>query len=146
MFYKELEELILNGEINEGDRVWICDYRLNGSPLEKPIRHVVPTEVIISHNNTLPKNKTVYYSAYHFRGINKNGTPSSKIIAPYDNTGYRTYTGVSLNIFLDENECRKHYRKQCELIKDTIDDAKESYIITLNDILSSVNQEIIEHC
>lgn len=146
MLYKELEELINKGDLREGDKVWICDYRLNDSPLEKPIRHVAPIEVIISNNNTLPKNKTVYYSSYHFRGITKKGTPSSKIIAPYDNTGYRTYTGVSLNIFLDEIECKKHYRKQCEEIKETIEDTKDSYIRTLEDIMSSVNQEIIEHC
>lgn len=140
MLHKELESLIKKGEIKEGDRVWICDYRLRYSQLEKPIRHIVPMEVIIANNNTLPADKTVYYGTYHFRGINKNGTPSSKIIAPHDSTG------GSLNIFLYENECRKHYRKQCQFIKDKIDEAKESYISKLNDMLSLVNKEIVDHC
>lgn len=146
MLYKDLEDLIAKGEIKEGDKLWICDYRLGDCPMDKPIRHVTPIEVVLCSNDTLPKNKRVYYSHYHFRTLTKKGTPSAKIIAPYDNTGYRSYTGVSLNIFLEEDKCRKHYRKQCELVKSEIDSAKIAYIEKLNEVLGRVNQEIIEHC
>lgn len=98
-------------KINE--EVWICDYRYNDID-NKPIRHVQPKKVVVVGNEELPKNKKVYYSDFHFRAIKENGKPSSAIIAPYDNTGYRSYTGESLNIFYSEKECKQHYKKQCK--------------------------------
>lgn len=111
---------LVNNEVNYGDKVWICDYRHNNI-LEQPIRHVEPQEVFIVCNTELPKNKSVYYSNFHFRPVGKQGQPLARIIAPYDNTGYRAYAGVSLNIFLTKEECVEHYINQCEKIKDDIE-------------------------
>jgi len=143
MLYIDLEKKIINGEMNiETDCVWISDYRLGTDPLSKPIRHVKPTKVKIVSNDNLSKNKTVYYSNYHFRTLNKNGTISSKIIAPYDNTGYRGYTGVSLNIFQTEEECREHYLSQCETIKNALEEYKDSYIKCFDILIMEVDDSI----
>lgn len=101
-----------------GDKLWICDYRFNNLFIEKPIRHVIPTHVVIESNEDLPKNKRVHYSDYHFKCLNKNGSPlKGKIIAPFDNTGFRSYTGVALKVFLTEDEARAHYSRRCAEIK-----------------------------
>ena len=145
MEYKEFSELI-GVKVNEGDSVWVCDYRTNGNILEKPIRHIAPTKVILSNNESLPKNKTIYYADYHFRGITKSGKISSKIIAPYDNTGYRGYTGKSLNIFFSEEECRNFYKKQCNNILKLIENEKLRILNKLSDLTDDVKSEIDKHC
>lgn len=115
--YENLENII-------GKRFWICDYRLNSKKDSKPIRNVPPKLVQVFSNDDLPKNKRVYYSPVHFREV-KNDKILSTIIAPYDNTGYRAYTGISLNIFKTELECVNCFNKQCdEAIKEYEDELK----------------------
>ena len=41
----------------------------------------------------------------------------SKVIAPMDNTGYRGYTGESVNIFYTVEDCVKCYREQVRQAK-----------------------------
>ncbi len=48
----------------------------------------------------------------------------SKIIAPYDNTGFRSRTGESVNIFYTEKECWEFYNKQCDKIVDKMKEEK----------------------
>lgn len=128
--YHNLENVI-------GKRVWICDYRLGeGGAINKPIRAITPKYVEVCSNSTLPKSKTVYYSPIHFREV-KNGKASSNIIAPYDNTGYRCYPGVSLNIFDKEKDCRNFFMKQCN-------EMLESIKSSLKGITSMFNNKIIE--
>lgn len=43
----------------------------------------------------------------------------SKVIAPMDNTGYRGYTGESVNIFYTVEDCVKCYREQVRQAKST---------------------------
>jgi hypothetical protein len=95
-------------------RFWICDYRLNYSKDKKPIRNIQPKLIQVFSNDDLPKNKKVYYSPIHFREI-KNGKLLSTIIAPFDNTGYRSYTGVSVNIFNTYEECKECFDTQCQI-------------------------------
>ncbi|AFV21887.1 MULTISPECIES: hypothetical protein [Bacillus] len=144
MEYIDFEELI-GDTVKEGDKVWICDYRHNNI-LESAIRHVPPQEVAVIDNAKLPKNKTVYYSSYHFRPLGKKGAPLSKIIVPYDNTGYRSITGISLNIFFTEEECRQCYKKQCEVIKEQIEYEKKRVENSMNLKMEDVNKEMLEHC
>lgn len=128
--YHNLENVI-------GKRVWICDYRLGEEgAFNKPIRAIIPKYVEVCSNDTLPKSKTIYYSPVHFREI-KKGKASSTIIAPYDNTGYRCYTGTSLNIFEEEGDCRKFFVKQCNEMLDSI---KSS----LKGMTSLFNSKIVE--
>lgn len=101
--YENLDNVI-------GKDVWICDYRIN-DPNNKPIRNVQPKMVRVFNNDDLPKNKNVYYSPIHFREI-KGDRVLSTIIKPYDNTGFRAYTGVCLNIFENKDDCICYFNGQ----------------------------------
>ena len=91
----------------DGELVWICDYRHNDIN-KKPIRHIRPTQVMIRSNNEI--NKTIYYSNSHFAKLNKKGEPlKSGVIPVFDNTGYRSFTGVPVDAFDDETECNEAY-------------------------------------
>ena len=92
-----------------GKMVWICDYRANEDPKKKPIRNIEPTPVVVTDANET--SKTIYYSPIYFRPV-KKGNIMSKVIAPFDNTGYRSYTGESVNIFYTVEDCVKCYREQ----------------------------------
>ena len=116
---KELQTKINAGEVNVGDKLWVADYRHN-NVTEKPIRHVEPQLVELCANDTLPKNKTIYYADFHFRPVSKTGTVLKQVIAPYDNTGYRGYTGVSVGIFFTEQEAKDYYVKQCNIVLDAV--------------------------
>lgn len=97
-----------------GKMVWICDYRANADPTKKPIRGIEPTPVVVT--DAKETNKTIYYSPIYFRPV-KNGHVMSKVIAPMDNTGYRGYTGESVNIFYTVEDCVKCYREQVRQAK-----------------------------
>lgn len=97
-----------------GKIVWICDYRANADPTKKPIRGIEPTPVVVT--DAKETNKTIYYSPIYFRPV-KNGHVMSKVIAPMDNTGYRGYTGESVNIFYTVEDCVKCYREQVRQAK-----------------------------
>ncbi|WP_336761317.1 hypothetical protein [Paenibacillus sp. USHLN196] len=102
-------------KVKIGEEVWICDYRYNDVD-NKAIRHIQPKKVVVVSNEDLPKNKRVYYSEFHFREIKENGKLSSTVIAPYDNTGYRSYGGVSLNIFMIRMSVLSTLRNNAERI------------------------------
>lgn len=99
-----------------GKMVWICDYRANADPTKKPIRGIEPTPVVVT--DAKETNKTIYYSPIYFRPV-KNGHVMSKVIAPMDNTGYRGYTGESVNIFYTVEDCIKCYREQVRQATET---------------------------
>lgn len=135
-FEKNHEDLI-------GKTVWICDYRFTDIA-QKPIRHVKPTEVLVVRNDDLPAGKTIYYADIHFRPIGRNGQPLKKIIAPYDNTGYRFFSGTSVNIFLTEQECVKCYLEQCAVIKKQIKWERKTASERLNKIEFEIDEMIEE--
>ncbi len=89
--------------------VWIVDYRFNNRFIEKPIRHVPPTKVAFRPNSEVTKK--VYYSDRHFRPYGKDGKLLKKVIAPFDNTGFRSYTGVAVQVFLTEAEAHEYYKQ-----------------------------------
>ncbi len=98
---------------NNGQIVWICDLRYNDYS-NKPIRHIKPTRVLIRSNSEI--NKTIYYSDSHFVALNnKDEIVKSKVFSLYDNTGFRSFTGVALQVFETEQECMDAYRKQCDV-------------------------------
>jgi len=102
----------LKSDFKVGDKIWICDYRYNNRTIEKPIRHVKPTHVIVDSNENLPKGKRIYYSEYHFKVVKNN-----KIIGPFDNTGYRSLSGIAVQVFYTEQEAVSYYSKRCSEIK-----------------------------
>lgn len=105
--YENLDNII-------GKQFWICDYRLNKDKDSKPIRAVTPKLVQVFSNEVLPAKKRVYYSPIHFREV-KNGKVLSTVIGPYDGTGYRTYPGISVNIFESQEECVELFIEQCDV-------------------------------
>lgn len=143
----DYNEFIKNHKDLIGKTVWICDYRfLNIS--KKPIRHIRPTEVLVVSNDELPSNKAVYYSDIHFRPIGNKGTPLKQIIAPFDNTGYRSFTGISLNIFITKEECIEHYLNQCKLIQKEIEierrkinDRLDKMTVYIEEMINELNPE-----
>lgn len=112
----KFEKFIETEHSKIGNKVWVCDYRYNDIT-NKPIRHIRPTEVQILDNKDMPGNKIVYYSEIHFRPLSKNGAVLKKVIAPFDNTGYKSNTGTSINVFLTKEECHEHYIKQAKEIQ-----------------------------
>lgn len=131
-------EEFIKTECNKlGNRVWVCDYRHNDIS-NKPIRHVEPKEVEIFSNDDLPKGKTVYYSDIHFRPVGVRGSVLHQIIAPFDNTGYRSNTGDSLNVFLTKRECVEHYIKQSREVQSEIITERER----LNERLDKMVEDI----
>lgn len=99
---------VAGGKYN-GKEVWICDFRYTDFN-NKPIRHVKPTKVIV--RSITETTKRVYYSNSFFSEIKKDGSVSkSSLIRLYDNTGYRSYPGIPLNVFSTEKECLKKYKE-----------------------------------
>lgn len=134
--YSNLDKVI-------GKDVWICDYRYSGRRAsDKPIRKVKPTLVRIYLNDEKHK---VYYSPIHFREIGKSGKVKEKVIAPFDTTGYRCYTGVSLNIFTSEYECRKFFLHQLEQAKQEMKIAISEYTELFNKRIDEINKLITDN-
>ena len=134
----ELTEKVRKGEMN-GKTVWICHYNkpdLN----KKPLRNVPPTKCIVVSNDELPKNKTVYYSESHYRPIGKNGNPTSKVISPVDNTGYRSYCGNMLFTFESEIDCVAKWNSQIKEVTDRYIKKLKVYEKELLDEVSKLNE------
>lgn len=130
-------DLIADGKM-DGEYVWICDYRLK-DPSNKPIRAVKPQKVLVRSNGETKKG--VYYSDSHFVALKSDGSPtSSKIIGLFDNTGYRSYRGVPVNVFTTEMECRDMYRT---LLKKAVGEIQE-VIDQLNSRIDVIVKEAIE--
>jgi hypothetical protein len=118
-------------DLKAGQKVYICDYRQEDLN-KKPIRNVQPMTVQVVSNDDLPKNKTVYYSDVHFRMIkNKGEGVTSRIIPPFDNTGYRSYPGKMLNIFDNYQECADLFKVQIDDVIERLEHKKEFALIAL---------------
>lgn len=130
VLHPELKDLIESGEVNIGDKVWICDYRFD-DPTNKPMRNIAPQQVFIMDKSSTKKR--IYYSDFYFAPISAKGTPLATVIAPFDNTGFRGYTGISVNVFLDEKDCREHFVKQCEEARNKIVKARDAFTKKMNE-------------
>jgi hypothetical protein len=98
----------------DGVKMWVCDFRQTDLH-KKPIRNVQPTHVIVCPASDISDD--VYYSQSFMRPLSKkDGTPLSKVIKVFDNTGYRSYTGIALTAFTTEAECREHFAIQCDVV------------------------------
>lgn len=126
---------ITNGSY-EGKHVFICDLRYRNLD-EKPIRKVLPQEVFVRSNEETKRK--IYYSGYHFCGLNKKGEPlKSKIIPPFDGTGFRMYAGEPVNVFSDRDSCLKHFEKQKKGILSRLDEWFEGKKIRYKDLKSNI--------
>lgn len=141
MDYKEFTVQIDAGYARVGDLFYITDFR-HDDILNKPIRNIAPTQVQLFSNDDLPKGKHVYYAEHHFRAVGKTGKPLAAVIAPYDNTGFRGYTGVSLNIFTTLEEAEAYYVKQCEKVLDQVKTAQDQWNARFNEMTATVSKSI----
>lgn len=120
------EEYLKKFENNvEGHVVFVADIRVADGG-NKFIRNVPPSRVTILSNDKLPEGKTIYYSEFHFVAM-KGDKLLKKIIAPFDNTGYRSFAGTSLHVFENLDECVDFYNKQ-------IDEGCEVYEMRIKEI------------
>lgn len=99
-----------------GQKLWVCDYRKELD--KKAARHVKPTEVYVAGSKDFgdiglePK---IYYSRVGLAKLKKDGSPNLKqLVPPFDNTGYRSYAGIGLYVFDNEQECVEMYNKQVQ--------------------------------
>lgn len=137
--YMEVKtEEIIKG-LHNGKEVWICDYRFTDFD-KKPIRNVKPTKVLIRPISET--NKTIYYSNTFFSEIKKDKVVASSVIKLYDNTGFRSFPGVALNVFTTEKECLEKYRKQGLTIENEFEKWREDKISHMK-ILERDIQEVI---
>jgi hypothetical protein len=127
---KELREGSHNGKI-----VWICDYRWTDF-YKKENRNIKPTQVLI--RSTSDTTKTGYYSSSFFSEIKKDKVANSSIIRLFDNTGYRSYAGVALNVFTEEKECIDFYKKQANIVLKCFEKYKEDKLERLDKISNEI--------
>ena len=111
---------ITNGNL-DGQIVWVCHYN-RPDMNKKALRNVPPTKAIVMCNDKLPSGKRIYYSESYFCALNKDDNPTSKIIAPFDNTGYRSYPGNPLNVFDNESDCNNKWQDELSTHIKVIDD------------------------
>lgn len=140
MLYPELEEKIKNGEVTEGDNVWITGY-YHKDPLMKPTRHVAPILVQITRNGSksFPKSKNFNY---HFRPCGQSGKLLAAVILPYDNIPYSSDRGGSLEIFFTENEAKMAYLEDAEIVKAKLTKAYEKWTTAFRAKLAEVDKRI----
>lgn len=132
-YVEDLENVI-------GKMAWICDYRVNADPTKKPIRNIKPTPVVVT--DAKETSKTIYYSPVYFRPVNR-GKISSTVIAPMDNTGYRCYSGTSVNIFYTKEECVKCYREQVRQASETYEKAKARIIADFDKRMVELDKSLV---
>jgi len=133
----KFEEFITIDECHDGNIVWVCDYRYNDYS-KKPIRHLKPTKVKVCSKGILPKNEKLYYTDIFFMSIKGN-----KIIKLYDNTGYRSFPGIAVQVFLSEEESFRYYSAiGQEIIQDLLS-FKEKYIENLDKRIFKIREECL---
>ncbi len=134
---EEIVSKIRAGELDY-EHFWICDYRrpdLN----KKPIRAVKPTHVMVMPNSDLKPNVRIYYSESHFKPVSKDGSKIlSKCIPIFDNTGYRAYTGVPLQVFRNQNDCIEAWEASVEHVIAELQDKKSTIIHDLQEQIDNL--------
>ncbi len=141
----DTKEIIKGDSLYIGKKLWISEFKREDLD-KKASRFIRPQRALLRSNSEINSNKRIYYSDNHFVGLNKKGELlKSKIIAIFDNTGYRSYTGTSIKIFDNEQECRDSFVAQAEEIGQRVDIMIESSKKYWEDVRSEINSEIINN-
>lgn len=103
---------VIDGSMR-GQIVYACDYRKPDLD-KKAIRNVSPEKCVIYTEKDFEeagkKWPSVYYSNTVLLPLNKKDEPVwSRPIKVFDNTGYRSYTGVPIEFFDNMEECIAAY-------------------------------------
>lgn len=131
---------ITNGELDD-TKVWVCDLRYTDFS-KKAARNLKPSLVMIRGNDETTK--TIYYSSSHFVSLNKIGEPiNSKIIPLFDNTGYRSFRGIPINVFETEEECRSFYKSQVKTAIKGLINYKASLTISVDAKIFELEKELL---
>ncbi|MDD5648799.1 MAG: hypothetical protein PHF86_00010 [Candidatus Nanoarchaeia archaeon] len=121
--------------------LWVCDLRFNNNSIEKPIRKVAPTKINLVSNDKV--SKRIYYSDNSLVPYNKKGElVFSKAFGIYDNTGFRSFTGVPLEIFDSEEECKNQYKKLIKLAIQFINKKKEEFVNSADIQIKNLKSEL----
>ena len=133
---------VVDGKLN-GKQLWVCDLRYKDYS-KKPIRNIHPTFVLVCNNSET--NQRVNYSYSHFVRIHEDGkTMKGKgIIKPFDNTGYRAYTGIPIKCFETKNECIKYFKNQVSESIQGLRDYLKQFSNDVNDKISSLEKLLIK--
>lgn len=131
-----------------GDVVYVCDYRKPDLD-NKPIRNVRPTKCIVytkaDFEKAAKKWPNVYYSNTVLVPLNKKDEPLwSKPIKVFDNTGYRSYTGVPAEFFDNMEECVAAYNESVQEVIDRYHNAILNTPIRLIEEQSEIKKLLIE--
>lgn len=135
---------IVKGTSHRGKKYWVCDYRKD-STNKKANRSVPPTEIMIVSSDDYraanEKEPTVYYSNVAFAKLDKNGNPKLKqTIPPFDNTGYRSNTGIGINVFDTEEECIEFYNSQVQTVIEMYEHSIETVVQGLKNELEEIKE------
>ena len=120
---------------HNGKIVWICDYRWSDFD-KKEDRNIKPTKVLI--RSTDETTKRVNYSNCFFSEIKKDKVVNSSMIKLFDNTGYRSYAGVAVHLFTEEDECKKYYKKQVAEVFDNFKEYSDNKLLRLDIIKKQI--------
>lgn len=135
------EEEITNGS-RDGEIVYVTHFNPNLD--QKATRDVKPTKVMVCSNDAYPTKSAVHYSHSHFRKLKANGEPSSTVIKVYDNTGYRSYTGVPLHIFDNMDEAIMDYQESVQKFIGDLEEAKVRVVNNYDKRIEEMNTRIHE--
>lgn len=124
----------------DGKMIYICDYRFNDVN-DKPIRFILPQKVLVVSAEDVDKN--IYYSKSCFLALNKKGEPTNKVIAVFDNTGFRSITGTPCKVFDNMTDCITEFKVMVNDNIKKIDEWKKSQDARYSDLVKK-NNELLE--
>lgn len=132
---------------HRGKTYYVCDYR-RPDLSKKAARSLAPTQVVVLTNAdyeevgmTPPR---VYYSNVALAKVTKNGEPKYKsLVPPFDNTGYRSFTGIGINVFDNMDECVDFYNAQVQAVVDVIEENKKFAVERLQEQIDETKTLII---
>lgn len=120
----KLEAKEIREGVHNGKEVWICDYRWKDFN-KRPNRNIKPTLVFI--RDCSETYKRVNYSNSYFSEIKKDKVVNSSVIKLFDNTGWRSFAGLALNVFTEQKECEDFYNDQRDLILKDADNYQNDF-------------------
>lgn len=105
-----IEHCDKNGIDPIGKDVWVTDVRL--SQKEELIRNIHAERFVIVPASDA--GRTIYYADHVLQKYGKKGKPIKQFISIYDTTGFRSYPGVSVNIYFNERDAKEKLIQQLE--------------------------------
>lgn len=93
-------------------------------------RIIQPVRAKLVPREEAPKNKTIYYSYNFFKVYKANGKLDSKVVAVFDNTGFRGYRGNPISIFDNYDEAVTWFNAEIQKVIDERNKQREVLLKT----------------